>query len=74
MKTETLGGLLPVETQIIDNNTLKMILNEGKKHQIRVMLNELSYTVTSLKRTRIGSIKLEKLKPGELKTIKTSLI
>ncbi len=70
MKTETLGKLLPVETQIVDNNTLKMILNEGKKHQIRVMLNELSYTVISLERTRIGDIKVGGLKPGELKAIK----
>ncbi len=73
MKTKTLGNLLPVKTNIIDNNTLKMILNEGKKHQIRVMLNELSYTVISLKRTRIGDIRVKGLNPGELKTIKIKI-
>ncbi len=72
IKTRTLGKLLPVKTQVTNNNKLKMVLNEGKKHQIRVMLNELSYTVTSLKRTRIGDIKLKGVKPGELKEIKIS--
>ncbi len=69
MMTRTFGKLLPVKADIVDKHNVKMILNEGKKHQIRVMLDELSYTVTSLKRVRIGDIHLGDLKPGELKNI-----
>ncbi len=65
MKTKALGELLPVKSEIIDEKTIKMILNEGKRHQIRVMLNDLSYTIVSLKRVHIGDIALGNLKPGE---------
>ncbi len=70
MRTKTFGKLLPVKTKIVDKKTIKMILREGKRHQIRVMLSELSYTVTSLKRIRIGDINLQSLKPGDARTIK----
>lgn len=69
MKTETLGKLLPVKTKIINKTTLEMILNEGKKHQIRIMLNDLSYNIISLKRVRIGNIKIGNLKPGETREL-----
>jgi len=69
METKTLGKLLPVKSEIINEKTIKMILNEGKRHQIRVMLNDLSYTIVSLKRVRIGDISLGNLNPGESKKI-----
>lgn len=69
METEALGKLLPVKTRIINKTTLRMILNEGKKHQIRVMLSDLYYNVISLKRVRIGNIKIGNLKPGEKKEL-----
>jgi 23S rRNA pseudouridine2604 synthase len=65
MKTESLGTLLPATANIIDPQTMRVILNEGKRHQIRVMLSELKYTITSLKRVRIGDIKLGTLKSGQ---------
>lgn len=65
MQTKSLGQLLPAKAEIINKTTLRVILNEGKKHQIRVMLDELHYTVTSLKRVRIGDLKLGDLKPGQ---------
>ena len=63
------GQLLPVKTEIVDKNTLKMTLREGKRHQIRVMLDSASYTVTSLKRIRIGGFHLEDLQPKEVREI-----
>ncbi len=69
MKTSNLGSLLPAKTEIINKNKLKIILIEGKRHQIRVMLNDLAYTVMSLKRVRIGNIKLGNLQPGETRKI-----
>ncbi len=72
MSTSALGKLLPAKAKIIDKKTIKIVLNEGKRHQIRVMLNDLSYTIISLKRVRIGSIKLGNLKPGESRYIDVS--
>lgn len=69
METQALGKLLPAKTQIAGNKKLRIILNEGKHHQIRVMLSEVSYTIASLKRVRIGNIKLGDLKPGETRPI-----
>jgi 23S rRNA pseudouridine2604 synthase len=69
MQTETFGKLLPVKAKIIDKQTIQMILNEGKKHQIRVMLNDLSYTITSIKRVRIGNIEIGGLKPGQVRQL-----
>ena len=70
MTTETFGRVLPVKTRLIDENTLSVVLREGKRHQIRVMLGELGYTVSGLKRIRIGHILLGNLKPGETRTLK----
>jgi 23S rRNA pseudouridine2604 synthase len=69
MTTNTLGKLLPVKAEIINRTTIKMVLKEGKKHQIRVMLNDLCYTITSIKRTRIQDIELGNMKPGESRKI-----
>ena len=65
MDTQALGKLLPAKARIINNSKIQVILNEGKRHQIRVMFNELNYTISSLKRIRIGDIKIGDLKPGE---------
>lgn len=69
MMTETFGKLLPAEAKITGNSEIRIILHEGKKHQIRVMLGELNYTVTSLKRLRVGEIKLGTLKPGDTRKL-----
>ena len=65
MKTKILGKLLPAKAEIINRTTLRVVLNEGKRHQIRIMLSELRYTITSLKRVRIGDINLGNLKPRQ---------
>lgn len=65
MNTETFGTVLPAKTKMIDDHTLSVVLTEGKRHQIRVMLGELGYTVSGLRRTRIGHIYLGNLHPGE---------
>jgi len=69
MDTGPLGKLLPAKARIVNDTKIQIILNEGKHHQIRVMLDELGYTINSLKRIRIGKVKLENLKPGETRPI-----
>lgn len=73
METSSLGKLLPAKARIVNNHKITIILNEGKRHQIRVMLEQLFYTVTSLKRVRIGNIRLEKLRPGESRLISVKM-
>ena len=73
METQAFGKLLPAKARIEGRTKLRVILNEGKRHQIRVMLNELNYTIVSLKRTRIGNIKLEDLKSGETRSLVISI-
>lgn len=69
MSTDALGKLLPADATLVDPNTIKIVLREGKHHQIRVMLGDLGYTITSLKRVRIGHISLQNLEPGETRPL-----
>jgi 23S rRNA pseudouridine2604 synthase len=58
------------KVKIIDDFTFKIILTEGKKHQIRRMCSALFQEVADLKRERIMNIKLGNLKPNALREIK----
>jgi 23S rRNA pseudouridine2604 synthase len=60
----------PCKVKIIGPNTFKIILTEGKKHQIRRMCSALFQEVADLKRERIMNIKLGSLKEGGLREIK----
>jgi len=52
-----------------NDKRFKIILTEGKKHQIRRMCAALGYQVQSLKRVRIMNIELDKLKPNQYRKI-----
>ena len=58
------GPTLPAKTRMLDNHSFRVILREGRKHQIRRMCEKLHLTVTRLKRIRIGPITLDNLKSG----------
>jgi pseudouridine synthase len=58
------GLTLPCSTQLLDKHTFRIILREGRKHQIRRMCEYLHLTVVQLKRIRIGPITLGNLRPG----------
>jgi len=57
------------KVQIIDDHTFKVILTEGKKHQIRRMCVALFQEVADLKRIRIMNVELGKLAPGAHRTL-----
>jgi 16S rRNA U516 pseudouridylate synthase RsuA-like enzyme len=61
----------PVKAVSIYNEgySLRIILTEGKKHEIRRMLNALNLTVVTLKRTRILSFVLHGLKQKTVHTL-----
>lgn len=59
----------------LDDFTFNIVLTQGLNRQIRRMCYKLGYQVTSLKRIRIVSIKLDQLKPGEFRFLeKTELL
>mgnify|MGYP001600806061 FL=1 len=60
----------PCKVKIINNFTFRIILTEGKKHQIRRMCSAFFQEVADLKRERIMNIKLNNLKSGALREIK----
>ena len=60
----------PCKVQIINENMFKIILTEGKKHQIRRMCSALFQEVSDLKRTRIMNIELGKLGSNSTREIK----
>jgi 23S rRNA pseudouridine2604 synthase len=58
------------KVQIVNENTFRVTLTEGKKHQIRRMCSNLFQEVADLKRERIMNIKLGKLQPNSTREIK----
>ncbi|MBF0518764.1 MAG: rRNA pseudouridine synthase [Nitrospirae bacterium] len=53
------------ETDTESNTWIEMTLFEGRKRQIRRMLQQLKHPVAKLKRVAINGIKLGSLKPGQ---------
>jgi len=62
--------LKPAKVDWVGPKTLRFILKQGKKRQIRRMCEQVGLKVTALKRVRIGSISLGNLKAGEWKVLK----
>lgn len=57
------------KVEISSTHTLKIVLTEGKKHQVRRMLDVVHLTVERLVRTRIMGVHLGALRPGEGRTL-----
>lgn len=60
----------PCKVTIINDHSFRIILTEGKKHQIRRMCSALFQDIVDLKRIKIMNIKLDKLKPNQFREIK----
>ncbi len=52
-----------------NNQWLELIIHEGKKRQVRRMLEKVGHDVLKLKRIAINGLKLGKLKPGEFRPL-----
>ncbi len=63
------GKTAPCQIIINQPGELKIILNEGKKRQIREMLRHFRCQVTFLQRTRHGQVKLGNLKEGHYRLL-----
>ncbi|MFA5870478.1 MAG: pseudouridine synthase [Candidatus Paceibacterota bacterium] len=56
---------LPAITKLVGPHRFRIVLREGKKHQVRRMADVVQWTVTKLKRIRIGSLTGRGLEPGK---------
>lgn len=59
----------PCSVKTLGDHAFKIILNEGKRHQIRRMCVALFNEVTDLERIRIMNIKLGNIRPNNYKEI-----
>jgi 23S rRNA pseudouridine2604 synthase len=59
----------PSTVEVLGPSTFKIVLTEGKKHQIRRMCAALGYVVSSLERVRVMNIHLSGLKDGQHRAI-----
>lgn len=59
----------PALTAKKSEKAFRIVLTEGKKHQIRRMCAALGWQVVQLKRVRIVNIKLDRLKPNQYRKI-----
>lgn len=63
------GWTRPAIAKRVNSHTFKIILQEGRKHQIRRMANACRLTIESLTRTRIHTITGPKMLPGNFKKL-----
>lgn len=70
----TYAPVLLVKFSKENKNKLTLILNEGKKHEIRRMLNALNLTILSLKRVRFLFLKLTQMRPGQIRELTSAEI
>lgn len=59
----------PAQVTVLSPKKFKIVLTEGKKHQIRRMVAFFGLATTSLQRTRVMNINLSGLKEGEFRPI-----
>ena len=60
----------PTHVEVVGEQRFKIVLTEGKKHQIRRMVVAMHNEVKDLRRTGIMNISLGKLKPGEYRRLR----
>lgn len=59
----------PLKVEKVRKGTLKITLGEGKKREVRVLLDQAGLEVLSLTRIRLGDLVLGSLAPGEYRDL-----
>lgn len=69
-----IGGYITAKAkvEVVNSKTVRITIGEGRKRQIRRMLDAIGYSVIKLTRIRVGKLELKdlKLRPGEVREIK----
>lgn len=59
----------PVSVHKVRKGTFKICVQEGKKHEVRIIAERAGLVITELTRVRIGSLVLGSLQPGEFRAL-----
>jgi 23S rRNA pseudouridine2605 synthase len=69
------GITAPAELKVMEHDQkatwLSLTLREGRKHQVKRMCAAVGHPVLRLRRTKIGPIELDDLRPGEIRRLKS---
>jgi 23S rRNA pseudouridine2605 synthase len=66
------GPTAPAETRRLAPGRLELTLHEGRKHQVKRMLDSVGHPVTRLHRSRYAGLTLEGLEPGAWRELEPS--
>ena len=59
------GRTAPAEARLVGPTTVELKLHEGRKHQVKRMLDAVGHPVTRLHRSRYAGLEVESLRPGQ---------
>lgn len=59
----------PIRTAKIGKGTVKVVIKEGKRHEVRILLLKAGLKVRELKRTRIGNLRMGNLPIGHYREL-----
>jgi len=69
------GITAPAELIVMEDDQkatwLSLTLREGRKHQVKRMCAAVGHPVVRLRRTKVGPIELDNLRPGEIRRLKS---
>jgi 23S rRNA pseudouridine2605 synthase len=68
------GPTLPAGVELLNPKLLRITLREGRKRQVRRMLDAVDHPVLSLRRVKLGPLDVGSLRPGEWRTLEASEI
>ncbi len=64
--------VVPVKVQKVRKGTLKVVVTDGKKREVRLLVTSAGIDVVELKRTRIGGLHLGSLNEGHWRPMKSN--
>lgn len=59
----------PMQIDVIDTSTLRVVVTEGKKNEVRIVLRACGAPVRHLRRISFGPIRLGNMAPGQIKPV-----
>jgi 23S rRNA pseudouridine2605 synthase len=63
------GRTAPARVRRLSSNHLELTIHEGRKHQVKRMLEAVGHPVRSLERVAFGPLRLGALEPGEARRL-----
>jgi 23S rRNA pseudouridine2605 synthase len=66
------GRTAPADARLLAPSRVELILHEGRKHQVKRMLEAVGHPVTRLHRSRYAGLTLEGLEPGAWRELEPS--